>query len=213
MRRQRQPHHRPADRRDYRTDTWQSALRKQYLKRDPDANPLGPEPPAPSRLQSVDPGTPAEDQEEEAPRQTSEAADAPELVNGHDHATEVADTPSAPPANGAEQDAEGDTAPAPAKQEEDVSMDTKQEPDSEIPTAESKNWLDLSMQEKLDSMHLLTEWQFQTPQRLRSIMKDDGEHARWVSSCIASSLLYFVTIAIHSESSPLGMMLKRMRTG
>jgi len=49
-----------------------------------------------------------------------------------------------------------------------------------------KNWLDFSMLVKLDSMHLLAEWQFQNPMRLRSIMKDDDETAQWVS--IQSSL-------------------------
>jgi hypothetical protein len=34
---------------------------------------------------------------------------------------------------------------------------------------------------KLDSIHLLMEWQFQNPQRLRTIMKNDDETALWVS--------------------------------
>jgi hypothetical protein len=46
---------------------------------------------------------------------------------------------------------------------------------------ESKDWLDLPMLTKLDSMHLLAEWQFQNPTRLRTIMKDDDEGAQWVS--------------------------------
>ncbi|KAJ7895858.1 hypothetical protein B0H13DRAFT_2034594 [Mycena leptocephala] len=44
---------------------------------------------------------------------------------------------------------------------------------------ESKNWLDLPMLAKLDSMHLLTEWQFQNPTRLRTLMKSDDEDATW----------------------------------
>lgn len=47
---------------------------------------------------------------------------------------------------------------------------------------ESKDWLDLPMLEKLDSLHLLTEWQFQNPYRLRQLMKDDDDGANWVCS-------------------------------
>ena len=45
---------------------------------------------------------------------------------------------------------------------------------------ESKDWLELPMLEKLDSLHLLTEWQFQNPYRLRQLMKDDDDMANWV---------------------------------
>jgi hypothetical protein len=44
---------------------------------------------------------------------------------------------------------------------------------------ESKDWLGLPMLTKLDSLHLLTEWQFHNVNRLRSIMKDDDETAQW----------------------------------
>lgn len=47
---------------------------------------------------------------------------------------------------------------------------------------ESKNWLDLPMLTKLDSMHILTEWQFQNPTRLRTLMRTDDETATWVHS-------------------------------
>lgn len=50
-----------------------------------------------------------------------------------------------------------------------------------IEAEESKDWLELPMLEKLNSMHLLTEWQFQNPHRLRQIMKSDDEYASWVS--------------------------------
>ena len=52
-------------------------------------------------------------------------------------------------------------------------------------SASSKNdWLRLPMLQKLDSMHLLTEWQFQHPMRLRTLMKNDDENASWVSRWI-----------------------------
>ncbi|KAJ7052485.1 hypothetical protein C8F01DRAFT_1065667 [Mycena amicta] len=44
---------------------------------------------------------------------------------------------------------------------------------------ETKNWLDLPMLTKLDSMHQVAEWQFQNPTRLRTLMKSDDEDATW----------------------------------
>jgi hypothetical protein len=57
---------------------------------------------------------------------------------------------------------------------------------------ESKDWLSLPMLTKLDSVHLLTEWQFHNVNRLRTIMKDDDETAEWVrthplSTCLLCS--------------------------
>lgn len=170
----------------FRQDTWQSALRKQYLRRDPNANPLGPEPPAPSRMQSRDPTTPIEDREEEdspaVPEGVSEAAGPSETVNGQDDVTESADTAmEKSPAEDAQSTVPLDLKP-PAANEEDFKspLDTEVVADE----VESKNWLDLSMLEKLDSLHLVTEWQFQNPHRLRSLMKDDGDHGLWVSRAL-----------------------------
>jgi len=47
------------------------------------------------------------------------------------------------------------------------------------PEEESKDWLTLPMLTKLDTLHLLTEWQFHNVNRLRTIMKDDDETAQW----------------------------------
>ena len=47
------------------------------------------------------------------------------------------------------------------------------------PEEESKDWLTLPMLTKLDSLHLLTEWQFHNVNRLRTSMKDDDETAQW----------------------------------
>ena len=47
------------------------------------------------------------------------------------------------------------------------------------PEEESKDWLTLPMLTKLDSLHLLTEWQFHNVNRLRTVMKDDDETAQW----------------------------------
>ncbi|PFH53210.1 hypothetical protein AMATHDRAFT_1625 [Amanita thiersii Skay4041] len=43
----------------------------------------------------------------------------------------------------------------------------------------SRDWFELPVLEKMDSMHLLTEWHFHHPMRLRSIMKSDDETASW----------------------------------
>ena len=59
------------------------------------------------------------------------------------------------------------------------------------PLDEPKDWLDLPLLTRLDSLHLLTEWQFQNPHRLRQFMKDDGDAGHWVraASSVASELL------------------------
>lgn len=54
------------------------------------------------------------------------------------------------------------------------------EQEQEQEPQESKDWLSLSMMEKLDSLHLLTEWQFQSPNRVRTLMKSDDDQASWV---------------------------------
>lgn len=63
-------------------------------------------------------------------------------------------------------------------------------PKAEEEEEESKDWLHLPMLEKLDSLHLLAEWQFQNPYRLRQLMKDDDDGANWVRSL--SALLRFL---------------------
>jgi hypothetical protein len=42
------------------------------------------------------------------------------------------------------------------------------------------DWFQLPMLAKLDSLHLLTEWQFQNPTRLRTLMRNDDDLATWV---------------------------------
>jgi hypothetical protein len=79
------------------------------------------------------------------------------------------------------------------------------------PQEESKNWLELPMLVKLDSMHLLTEWQCQNPQRLRTIMKNDDEVALWVSNrCLGTRFSIRVYIF---ASTVLNSPLAENRTG
>ena len=51
----------------------------------------------------------------------------------------------------------------------------------DLGVSELRDWHDLSMLSKLDSMNLLIEWMFHNPHRIRSIMRDDDETAQWVS--------------------------------
>ena len=45
---------------------------------------------------------------------------------------------------------------------------------------EAKDWFDLPLLTKLDTLHTLAEWQFENPHRLRHFMKDDGDAGQWV---------------------------------
>lgn len=81
-------------------------------------------------------------------------------------------------------------------EEEDAKVPKKESDDQPVEQPnpeeeeESKDWLELPMLEKLDSLHLLIEWQFQNPYRLRQLMKDDDDGANWV--CSISACLGFL---------------------
>ncbi|KAJ7178692.1 hypothetical protein C8R43DRAFT_974137 [Mycena crocata] len=143
-------------------DNWQSALRKQHKRRDPASNPIGPEPrgstPEPKyRYESVETDEPAQDLKEDA-----DMADADPATSEKGQADS-----ELPDDSGANTEPKASPAPEPKEVQEEEEEE------------ESKDWLDLPMQAKLDSMHLLTEWQFQNPTRLRSLMKSDDEDATW----------------------------------
>ena len=159
-------------------DNWQTALRKQYLRRDPEANPLGTEPPAPSRKQSREPTTFSEIPTDLEPvAKEDESTPQTPLPNS----TENAEAPS--------QAAEGTETPQKKVEDEDeaviddaVKMENGVDAQTIPPPDEPKDWFELPLLTKLDTLHLLTEWQFQNPHRLRTIMKDDGDAAQWVRS-------------------------------
>ncbi|KAI1786771.1 hypothetical protein LXA43DRAFT_1032456 [Ganoderma leucocontextum] len=162
-------------------DNWQSALRRQYLRRDPPANPIGPEPKAPSRESSV---SPSENDEEEAKEALadpqSHPADRSMDTDGvqnedHDAIVSAAKDEDAEPCLGTKAEQGEEDVKAPKKENDDQSVEHPKAEEEE----ESKDWLDLPMLEKLDSLHLLTEWQFQNPYRLRQLMKDDDDGANW----------------------------------
>ena len=196
-----------------RLDTWQSALRKQYLRRDPNANPLGPEPPAPSRMQSRDPTTPPEDNDEEDNSAMStggpEPAGPSDTVNNQYSRAETADTRMEKLSTEEAQSSVPLNPNTPVANEDDPK--NKSNPPATESEVESRNWLDLPMLEKLDSLHLVTEWQFQNPHRLRSLMRDDGDHGLWVSSVAFMTRPVF--IYVDSESSLSATTRSRMHIG
>jgi hypothetical protein len=139
---------------------WQTSLRRQYARRNPELNPLAPEP-----------------DEVSAP---SSPASFPEDVN-EDH-------PSATQENGVQ---------ANSSQSPSSNLDVSRSSESvpvvynagvERLSSDSRpsDWLELPMIEKLDTLHLLTEWQFHNDKRFKQIMKDDGDDASWVSSSFTS---------------------------
>ncbi|KAF7312177.1 DALR-1 domain-containing protein [Mycena indigotica] len=123
-------------------DTWQSALRKQYARRDPTSNPIGPDPPR--------------------HRSNSEAA-------------EISRAESS-----------------------DEAVESSSEP-------ETKDWLDLPMNTKLDSMHCVAEWQFNNPTKLRTLMKSDDEEATWVHLIFGE---FGLTIDNFQRLEPIGYDVK-----
>jgi hypothetical protein len=146
-------------------------LRKQYKKRDPDLNPIGPEP----VVHFPTPDSPAAPDDEE-PKAESVSTPGPSSGHllGNAHQSDTAETDDHD-----------------LKLDHSVHSSTELKPDEMKfesmsvdgaflePEEESKDWLALPMLTKLDSLHLLTEWQFHNVNRLRTIMKDDDETAQW----------------------------------
>lgn len=104
---------------------------------------------------------------------TTHPTPAPEEAKGEGDAMESK-------AEGVNEEATEDHSDAAASIKETTEEPVQPIKEESPPKEESKDWLDLPMLVKLDSMHLLTEWQFQNPIRLRTIMKSDDETATWV---------------------------------
>ncbi|KAI0259866.1 hypothetical protein BC834DRAFT_973901 [Gloeopeniophorella convolvens] len=155
-------------------DHWQTALRKQYKKRDPGLNPIGPEPVV--QLPTPSPDSPEAD-DDEGPKDESVSTPGPSSVNfagdvhmadgARDGDQERKPEPSVEPSEGMKTES--------VKNESTMADDALESKAEE----ESKNWLELPMLTKLDTLHLLTEWQFHNVSRLRTLMKDDDETAQW----------------------------------
>jgi hypothetical protein len=70
----------------FRLDSWQTSLRKQYKKRDPDFNPIGPEPVV--QLPTPAPDSPISPDDEEP---KAESVSTPGPSSGHPNAAETGD--------------------------------------------------------------------------------------------------------------------------
>lgn len=134
-------------------------MRKQYARRDPGANPIGFEPKKSSAKYTLEPI-------EDIPEPADESLPAGTPVAGSSVAPEESVEPNPQP-----QSEDGDM----------MQTDDLPTKDEEPEQTELKDWLELPMLTKLDSLHLLSEWQFQNPNRIRTIMKDDDETAQWAS--------------------------------
>jgi hypothetical protein len=160
--------------RPLRLENWQTSLRKQYKKRDPDLNPIGPEPVV--QLPTPAPDSPAGPDSDGS---KAESVSTPGPSSGHllgnTHQADTAETVDYQ----FKDDQLGESSTRLKIEEMEVeSMSIQGTPLKEL-EEESKDWLGLPMLTKLDSLHLLTEWQFHNVNRLRSIMKDDDETAQW----------------------------------
>lgn len=164
-------------------------MRRQYLRRDPDKNPLGPPAALYARTASPEPEVPQagpsgqHEKGDDVPEDIkSDAKDEAQDVEMKD-ATDV-DAPKVEPQPENDADMENpQPADSPNASSDPLKLeDSKPEtagPPEEQEQEEPRDWLTLSMDEKLDSMVLLTEWQFQNQARLRQTMKSDDDNATW----------------------------------
>lgn len=76
------------------------------------------------------------------------------------------------------------------------------------------DWVDLSVESKLDVFSRIIEWPFYNPTRLRQQMNDDDNFARWVSSFPMLRRTYqLILLSYASVPSPLAMTNNAMPTG
>ena len=160
--------------RPHRLENWQTALRKQYKKRDPDLNPIGPEPVV--QLPTPAPDSPAgPDDDEVKPESVSTPGPSLGPLQGRPHQAGTAEMDDYP----SEHDQPGESSTELERDEMKVESTSIQGTPLDEPTEESKDWLTLPMLTKLDTLHILTEWQFQNVNRIRTVMKNDDETAQW----------------------------------
>jgi hypothetical protein len=177
-------------------------LRKQYARRDPQADPLAP--------LIVD---------HTSPELSLSAALDGEPITVHDLPFEGASHPI--PASKEVNDVDTiENAPSPSAEALTASVDATTEtnggsvppPSDSEPSMETRHhdWLQLPMLTKLESMYTLTEWQFMNPNRLRQQMKSDDEDASWVLLCYLSGAIPLLNPSSYSQRiEPLGYDAKK----
>ncbi|KAG0708112.1 hypothetical protein DFH29DRAFT_1047975 [Suillus ampliporus] len=156
-------------------DNWQTALRKQYMRRDPDANPIGP-------IQQIYANVAESSRASTAPPLPSETAE--ELLQeeakkrvAHDDGTSV-DGDAVPDDLADAVEDKSEEPKIDQSKDEVIASSSEGLQDSEQPQQQI-DWHDLPTIKKLESLHTLIEWQFHNPNRLRTQMKDDDENAQW----------------------------------
>jgi hypothetical protein len=186
----------------HRLENWQTGLRKQYKKRDPDLNPIGPEPVV--QLPTPGPDSPAgPDDDEVKPESVSTPGLSTGPLQGSPHQAGTAETDDPP----------GSSSTQLKLDEMKVESMSIQGTPLDEPMEESKDWLTLPMLTKLDSLHLLTEWQFHNVNRIRTIMKNDDETAQWARTSPLQSFHFTHGIPFNSGLNRLATTPRRTRIG
>ncbi|KAI0747333.1 hypothetical protein BC629DRAFT_1739948 [Irpex lacteus] len=155
---------------------WQAGFRKQCMKRGGLYNPLGPEPSVPSQNPTPEP---EEHKEEEVTVKLNGGLGSRAASPSATEAVEQAQSPK-------EEDHTSETLERSEEKKDDdrhaedsVKAEPKELQNDTQTLAPSREWAELDMKEKLEALHMLTEWQFDNPHRLRQQMKDDGDHGLW----------------------------------
>ncbi|KAG6850263.1 hypothetical protein H0H93_015815 [Arthromyces matolae] len=161
-------------------NNWQTALRKQYRKRDPTANPIGSEP----RVEKPDEdSSPPPEEQGESVKENNDIQETEETkvdLNGDSKEATESQTLDSTRASTLERGCSVDASfPGPSVQPSESGFAHLKGSSIVEESEESKDWLDLPMLTKLDSMHRLAEWQFQNPTRLRTLMRSDDDDASW----------------------------------
>jgi hypothetical protein len=162
-------------------DNWQNALRRQYDRRNPEANPLG----SPSTVQTAtnsrhtsvfkDEGEELDPEDHENKENGVEEGQGESPGPSHcilDVLTAILEDAEAKDTTDTASKDEGATSPKATKMSERAASTTEERV--------TVDWSELTMDQKLESLHTVIEWQFQNPLRLRQLMKTDDEGATWV---------------------------------
>ena len=183
-------------------------MRKQYKKRDPDLNPIGPEP----VVEHPTPAPDSPDDDDDGEHKTDSVSipgSSSELLHGDTSQADAMKDDDHSEERDLPRDSSNDVNLDEIKVESTCTAATPQ-PESQ---EESKDWLTLPMLTKLDSLHLLTEWQFHNTNRFRTIMKDDDETAQWARMFPFWPIHSLTKVPYNSGSSQLVMTPRRMRIG
>lgn len=160
------------------SDSWQNVLRRQYQRRDPEASPIG----LMGRSKQF-----VVESSRASMAPSGALSEVPPDEPERDNGSLECDRSTAPPSPDNVVRVEGsmdgpDHISVTKVEEDDISSETLEPPEKQV------DWLDLSMLAKLESLHTLTEWQFQSPHRVRQQMKTDDEQATWVCRDIGTVL-------------------------